>query len=151
MSERATPITGRLTASLYTEAMLLADEARSYFDREGQDERNALPPRLQVGFACEALGLTTRLMQIIAWLLTRKAIEAGELPGAAASEPYNRLGQVPDSDAEVVALLPPSARRLIAAGTDLYERIARLDDADAEPPAGTSPARSLLQRLERSF
>ena len=32
-------ITSRLIDSLYTEAMLLADEARSYFDDAGRDER----------------------------------------------------------------------------------------------------------------
>ena len=32
-------ITSRLIDSLYTEAMLLADEARSYFDDIGRDER----------------------------------------------------------------------------------------------------------------
>ena len=35
-------ITSRLINSLYTEAMLLADEARSYFDDAGRDERAML-------------------------------------------------------------------------------------------------------------
>lgn len=41
-SDRPQPqvrITSRLIDSLYTEAMLLADEARSYFDDAGRDER----------------------------------------------------------------------------------------------------------------
>ncbi|MGE6036651.1 DUF1465 family protein, partial [Klebsiella pneumoniae] len=32
----------RLIDSLYTEAMLLADEARAYFDEVGRNERDAL-------------------------------------------------------------------------------------------------------------
>ena len=32
-------ITPRLVDQLYTEAMLLADEARSYFDEAGRDDR----------------------------------------------------------------------------------------------------------------
>ena len=48
-------ITSRLIDSLYTEAMLLADEARSYFADVGRNERAMLdpfarrPPRLVVG------------------------------------------------------------------------------------------------------
>jgi len=35
-------ITSRLIDSLYTEAMLLADEARSYFDDAGREDRAML-------------------------------------------------------------------------------------------------------------
>ena len=48
-------ITPRLIDSLYTEAMLLADEARAYFDETGRDERQTLEPFARVGFACESL------------------------------------------------------------------------------------------------
>ena len=41
-------ITSRLIDSLYTEAMLLADEARSYFDDAGRDERRTLEPFARV-------------------------------------------------------------------------------------------------------
>ena len=37
-------MTARLVDSLYTEAMVLADEARSYFDEGGRPEREALGP-----------------------------------------------------------------------------------------------------------
>ena len=59
-------ITSRLIDSLYTEAMLLADEARSYFDDAGRDERATLEPFARVGFACESLKVTTRIMHIVA-------------------------------------------------------------------------------------
>ena len=72
-------ITSRLINSLYTEAMLLADEARSYFDDAGRDERQTLEPFARVGFACESLKVTTRIMHIVAWLLTQRAIESGEI------------------------------------------------------------------------
>ena len=48
-------ITPRLVDSFYTEAMLLADEARAYFDEAGRDERMTLEPFARVGFACESL------------------------------------------------------------------------------------------------
>ena len=42
-------ITPRLIDSLYTEAMVLADEARAYFDDAGRDERQLLDPFARVG------------------------------------------------------------------------------------------------------
>ena len=87
-------ITSRLIDALYTEAMLLADEARSYFDDAGRDERSTLQPFARVGFACESLKVTTRLMHIIAWLLTRRAVEAGELSRHEARDPARRLRRI---------------------------------------------------------
>src|SRR6187401_3034318 len=84
-------ITSRLIDSLYTEAMLLADEARSYFDDAGRGDRVSLEPFVRVGFACESLKVTTRIMHIVAWLLTQRAIETGELPGKEGRRPERRL------------------------------------------------------------
>src|SRR6476619_6484191 len=121
-------ITSRLIDSLYTEAMLLADEARSYFDDAGRDERSTLEPFARVGFACESLKVTTRIMHIVAWLLTQRAIESGEIPGHGGRRPERRLGHAQETDPVVVATLPPSAQKLITASADLYARGQRLDD-----------------------
>ena len=48
-------ITSRLIDSLYTEAMLLADEARSYFDDAGRDERATLQPFARYSGAGQSL------------------------------------------------------------------------------------------------
>ena len=85
-------ITSRLIDSLYTEAMLLADEARSYFDDIGRDDRVGLEPFARVGFACESLKVTTRIMHIVAWLLTQRAIESGEIPLRDGRRAERRLG-----------------------------------------------------------
>ena len=144
-------ITPRLIDSLYTEAMLLADEARAYFDEAGRDERNTLEPFARVGFACESLKVTTRIMHIVAWLLTQRAVESGEIHSADGRRPERRLGHATDSDALVVRQLPPTAQRLVTASADLYSRVARLDEGaiDAEP--APSPARALMGRLERDL
>jgi regulator of CtrA degradation len=144
-------ITSRLIDSLYTEAMLLADEARSYFDDAGRDERSTLEPFARVGFACESLKVTTRIMHIVAWLLTQRAIESGEIPGREGRRPERRLGHAQDSDPAVVNTLPPSARRLINASADLYARVHRLDEGGLEAEAPQSPARALMGRLERGL
>jgi regulator of CtrA degradation len=143
-------LTTRLIDSLYVEAMLLADEARTYFDADGRDDRMGLDPLLRVGFACESLKVTTRLMHVIAWLMTQRALAAGEIGRDQAAAPERRLGEAPSSDAELLPRLPESAAALIRASQDLYDRIGRIDDG-VVPEAQPSPARSLLSRLQRSL
>ena len=144
-------ITSRLIDSLYTEAMLLADEARSYFDDIGRNDRTTLPPFARVGFACESLKVTTRIMHIVAWLLTQRALESGEIPMNDGRRPERRLGHAQDSDASVVEQLPESAQRLIQASVDLYARIKRIDEGSLETEVPQSPARALMGRLERGL
>src|SRR3954470_10830898 len=110
MPQAQARITSRLIDSLYTEAMLLADEARSYFDDAGREERATLEPFARVGFACESLKVTTRIMHIVAWLLTQRAIESGEIPLHGGRRPERRLGHAADSDQAVIDQLPDSAR-----------------------------------------
>ena len=144
-------ITPRLIESLYTEAMVLADEARAYFDDEGREERLTLEPFVRVGFACESLKVTTRIMHIVAWLLTQRAVEAGEITGADGGRPERRLGKATESDPAVVEQLPPSAQRLISSSADLYARIQRLDEGQLADEPVVSPARALMGRLERDL
>ena len=141
----------RLVDSLYVEAMLLADGARSYFDEAGRAEREALDPLDRVGFSCESLKVTTRLMHVIAWLLTQRAIDVGELRPNDALHPSRRLGEATSSDARAVDVLPAQARALIEASIDLHRRVSRLD-ASLEAAAPTdSPVRSMQQRLAATF
>ena len=144
-------ITPRLIDALYTEAMLLADEARAYFDEAGREERNALEPFARVGFACASLKVTTRIMHIVAWLLTQRAVESGELTAAGGRRPERRLGHAQDSDPDVIAKLPESARKLIGSSIDLYARIKRLDEGVLGDEPAPSPARALMGRLERGL
>jgi regulator of CtrA degradation len=144
-------ITSRVIDALYTEAMLLADEARHYFDEAGRDDRNLLEPFVRVSFACESLKVTTRIMHIVAWLLTQRAIETGEIPGPEGRRPERRLGHAAESDPEVIFNMPPEARRLIEASSDLYARIKRVDEGVVADEAPTSPARALMGRLERGL
>jgi regulator of CtrA degradation len=144
-------ITSRLIDTLYTEAMLLADEARSYFDDAGRDDRQTLHPFARVGFACESLKVTTRIMHIVAWLLTQRALESGEIPMHEGRRPERRLGNAQDSDPLVVGQLPSAAQRLINASSDLYARVKRIDEGGLEAEAPQSPARALMGRLERGL
>lgn len=144
-------IAPRLVDALYTEAMLLADEARAYFDDAGRAERNELDPFVRVGFACESLKVTTRIMHIVAWLLTQRAIETGEIQGPGGRRPERRLGHANESDMTIVAQLPDAAQRLIHASADLYARVKRLDEGQIAEEPPVSPARALMGRLERDL
>ena len=146
-----TRITPRLIDSLYTEAMLLADEARAYFDEAGRDERMMLEPFARVGFACESLKVTTRIMHIVAWLLTQRAVETGEIMATDGRRPDRRLGHASESDPLVVGQLPPAAQRLVTSSADLYSRVARLDQGEIDSEPTQSPARALMGRLERDL
>lgn len=142
---------GRLVNGLYTEAMLLADEARAYFDHQGRADREALDPLARVTLSCESLKITTRLMHILAWLLTERAIELGQLNAEEAAASSRRLGDASPSDGGATEGLPEQAISLIEASQDLYARVRRLEGEVPETKASTSPALSLLDRLERAF
>ncbi len=150
MPSRDSRLHRRLVETLHVEAMLLADEARSYFDEVGRAEREALDPLDRVGFSCESLKVTTRLMHVIAWLLTQRAVHAGELRARDALHPSRRLGEAPVSDARNMAVLPERARALITGSTELHRRAALLDQALGEAPSA-SPVRGLHERLAHAF
>jgi regulator of CtrA degradation len=90
-------------------------------------------------------------MHIVAWLLTQRAIETGEIPPRQGRRPERRLGHAGESDPAVVAQLPPVAQRLINSSADLYSRVKRLDEGTMSDEPAQSPARALMGRLERGL
>ena len=141
----------RLVDGLYVEAMVMADEARAYFDFRDGDEPEVDDPVRRVAFACESLKVTTRIMHIVAWLLTQRAVESGEISWTQGRRPERRLGNAQDSDPLVVGQLPETAQRLIRSSSDLYARVRRIDEGHFETEAAQSPARALMGRLERGL
>lgn len=141
----------RLIDSLYVEAMLLADEARAYFDEAGRVERETLDPLIRVSFSCESLKVTTRLMHVIAWLLTQRAVQAGELRARDALDPSRRLGVALVTDDALLAILPHRARTLIGSSIDLHRRVARFDLAQGDSTPSDSPALTMQRRLSSVF
>jgi regulator of CtrA degradation len=144
-------LASRVADSLYTEALLLSDEMRAYFDRDGREDRDRLSPYGRVQFACESLKATTRLMHVITWLATRRAMDSGELAEGQVGADERRLGEAAPSETNVLGALPSPARKLILTGIDLYERTGRLADGIEAPMASVSPARALFNKLENAF
>lgn len=142
-------VTPKLLDSLYTEAMLLADEARSYFDRDQM--MGNLSPEISVAFSCESLKVTTRLMHSIAWLLNQKALRAGELSQFDANSDVRDLGYAPASDGFQVARFPTEAQALIAASEDLYFRLQRFSGKMRDQSVVKSEPLAMIERIRASF
>ncbi|MFY9351825.1 MAG: DUF1465 family protein [Sphingobium sp.] len=146
----------RLVDGLYVEAMVMADEARTYFDGGASLDEGMADPLRRVAFACESLKVTTRLMHIIAWLLSQRAWQRGEIGDADLADEKYRLGRASPSDGDLAASFPFTARALIDASQELYDRVSRLQDRmDMMMGQGVveeiSPARALLDRLSQAF
>lgn len=134
----------------------MADEARSYFDGCAALDEGVNDPLRRVAFACESLKVTTRLMHIIAWLLSQRAWQRGEIGDVDLSDEKYRLGRATQTDPALAATFPFAARSLIEASQELYDRVARLQDrmdvmTGPTAPGGTSPAHALLDRLNTAF
>lgn len=146
----------RLIDGLYMEAIVLADEARSFFEQFSAQARADLDQLARVDFACESLKVTTRVMHVIAWLLTQRAVFAGELSETVRCEHAYQLGNAAPTSLAMKALFSGEMAGLILASEDLYERVARLElqlihrlnDAAMSP---ASPVQDLLTHLERSL
>lgn len=133
---------------LYTEALMLADDARAVFDlRFGDDEADDLA---RVALSIEGLRTTTRIMHVLAWLLNQRAYRAGELSELQMA----RCGKLPaerPSDAENLARIEPETRALIAESERLHARIARLDHAWRQDTAASTPVENLRGRIAQAF
>jgi regulator of CtrA degradation len=142
-------LTPKVVDSLYTEAMLLADEARSYFDRDQM--AGNLSPEISVAFSCESLKVTTRLMHSIAWLLNQKALRAGEITETDAYSDMRELGYSPASDELQTARFPEEAQALIAASEDLYFRLQRISQKMRMSSIPASEPHAMMERIRASF
>jgi regulator of CtrA degradation len=142
-------LTPKLLSALYTEAMLLADEARAYFDRD--PTANGLPIEVAVAFSCESLKVTTRLMHSIAWLLNQKALRAGELSQDEANSDARDLGYAPATDDYQLARFPDEARELIAASEDLYFRLSRVSTAMRYTNDAAPAPHMMIERIKQAF
>ncbi len=142
------PLTRKVIDSLHVEAMVLADEARSYFDGVGLADRTELSAESRVIFSCEAMKVTTRLMHSVAWLLSQRAhLSGGDHPSS-----LSKLGRATRTDTATLGRLPEEAGRIIETSEDIYDRIERLDTGMRWPERHqSSPALELQQEIARSF
>ena len=133
-------ITSRLIDSLYTEAMLLADEARSYFDDAGRDERadaravRAGRLRLRIAQGDDPDHAHRRLAADPARdrIAARSRCAKAAAPNAGSAMPRTAIRRWSTS-------LPEAAQRLISASADLYARVKRIDEGSLETRRAAKP------------
>ena len=146
------PVQRAQVENLYVEAMLLADEAHTAFATQRGDmardtRRGANDSLLQVSLACESLKTTTRLMHIIAWLLHRRAMIAGD-PGAGPDDSAARIGAPVVADRDICARFDASVQRIVAASERLFDRIVAIEAGWDRPQPAVQPVQAMLARLE---
>jgi regulator of CtrA degradation len=144
------PMHRRLIESLYVEAMVLADEAYGCFAAERVSGEAGGDAATRIGYACESLKTTTRLMHIIAWLLNQRAVIAGEIR-ADADPAASALGDPVPVDWDVASRFAEPVQTLMVASERLFDRIAALNSAPRAAPAAPPPVVALQSALVRRF
>lgn len=114
----------------YDEAFDLMVEARNYMTHEDRPERLRAGANTGLRMSCEAMRVTSRLTQVMAWLMMQRAVHEGEVDVAEALAEANRLsgGEVClDESFTADQALPGNLRSLLDRSFRLYQRIARLE------------------------
>lgn len=121
----------RFFGKTYDETMALLVASRDYLANAQPADTTGLKPIERLRVNCEAMRLTTRLTQVMAWLLAQRAVHEGELTReAAASEDYRlQADEVCLAETDHTGhVLPPRMRELLDQSRRLYVRVARLDE-----------------------
>ena len=116
----------------YDEALALIERAHAYLSDIHHNNVRADTPADELRLRCEAFRLSTRLMQVMAWLLNQRAVHAGELSAAEVSEGAEyRLGSAnvcrDDSQHRHLAI-PAGLSEMLDHSLNLYIRTERLHE-----------------------
>jgi regulator of CtrA degradation len=115
----------------YDEALDLVEAARSYLSVLEPLDRRALPVPERLRLCSETMRMTARLTQVMAWLLSQRAVQAGEITRAQALEDQQKLTEVQvcmAQDEQAWRGLPHRLVSLLDKSHRLYIRVARLDE-----------------------
>jgi len=115
----------------YDETMALLVEARNYIAYQETTDQRGLPPGVRLQVSYESMRVTSRLTQVMAWLLAQKAAHAGEMSAQqAAGDDFALSGghicadpAGPDNED-----LPQGLRSLLQRSHSLYMRVDRLSE-----------------------
>ena len=144
-------INHEIIEDLYTEALLLADDARAVFDLKLGADSDGAHDNVRIALSIEGLRTTTRVMHVLAWLLNQRAYMSGELSETQLRR-HNSLPEERPADPVNLAALEPETRALIRESEDLHARVARLDrDWRARDAASAPPVQALQGRLAEAF
>lgn len=115
----------------YDETMSLLVEARNYVAYQEAADQRGLPPTVRLQVSYESMRVTSRLTQVMAWMLAQKAVHAGELTQQqAVGDDYALSGGAicADPSGPDNQRLPNALRSLLERSHSLYMRTMRLED-----------------------
>lgn len=115
----------------FDEALALTSEARDYLAQYGEEDLRDLPSDVGLRYSVESMRLTSRLTNVMAWLLVQRAAHEGEISYDELRREEWRLGGREVCMAEGTVApenLPPIMADLLRRSENLFRRIARLDD-----------------------
>lgn len=117
-------------ANLYHETMRLLEDARDYHRHWERQDRAALPLDQGCAMSRECLSMTARLTSVMAWVMTQRAVHAGEISPEEAASPENRLLAQPIHTEPMRAQqnqLPRRLWQLLDSSYRLYCRVRRME------------------------
>lgn len=115
----------------YDETLDLMIEARNYMAYVERRERARTDSLAGLRMSCEAMRVTSRLIQVMAWLMMQRAVHEGEIEVGYALAEANRLSGADvclDDSFSEDSTLPGGLRSLLDRSFRLYQRIARLEE-----------------------
>ena len=113
---------------VFNETLSLLFDAHHYFQSRGADEQATLSIRHRPIYATEMTRVTMRLTSVMAWIMVRRAINAGRIEEEKAAQDYRLDG--PDICLETNTSfedMPHYLNYLSDRSRTLYERVHRLD------------------------
>lgn len=119
----------------YDEAFDLLVEARNYVENHVPAFKYSADPPDPVVMTKETMRLTSRLTQVMAWLMAQRALQDGEIGEDEFVEDKYRLAGHDiclKREFEDMEELPDGLNDLMARSYDLYSRVMRLDEQYAD-------------------
>ncbi len=116
--------------SVFNETLTLLFDAHHYFQSRGAEDHATIGKEYQRLYTTEMSRVTVRLTSIMAWIMVRRAVTAGEIDEEKAAESY----RLDTTDMSLTApegitdMLPYYFWHLSERSQGLYERVARLDE-----------------------
>lgn len=147
---RTSNLSRPIIESLYTEALVLADEVRAVFALGANEVSRGSSDELRLALSGEGLKATTRMMHILAWLLNQRAYFSGDLT----ENQLRKHSQLPEDrlpDFHAMELLEPETCELIEETVRLHRRIARLDHAWRDGFSAEPSVRALHERIGKAM
>lgn len=147
---RTSNLSRPIIESLYSEALVLADEVRAVFALGINEMPRTASSELRLALSSEGLKATTRMMHVLAWLLNQRAFFSGELT----ENQLRKHSQLPEdrvADPDAMDMLEPATCDLIDDTVRLHRRIARLDRAWRDDFNAQPSVRALHERIGRAM